>query len=263
MTVSNVGDAAKALEQYQVKDKKPEEKSNELGRDAFLQLMVAQLENQNPLKPTDNQAFVAQLAQFSTVEGIGQLNTTAEDLSTRFNSASALQASSLVGQNVIVDGNENGFLLQNGIVSGYADVPSTATNVELQIEDGEGQLLEKFSLDNHESGSMSVRWDGLNLMVDGKVVEFDASKLRRQEYAKDQDGEFIKDGDGNKIPLPYPPGEYRFKVTATMDNKTEQVGMQMSSRVDSVTMGTGGKVTLNLTGGQRATMDEIKQVLSL
>ncbi|WP_420591722.1 flagellar hook assembly protein FlgD [Bacterioplanoides sp.] len=262
MTVSNVGDAAKALEQYQTTDKKTGEKSNELGRDAFLKLMVAQLENQNPLKPTDNQAFVAQLAQFSTVEGIGQLNTTAEGLSNRFNSASALQASSLVGQNVIVDGNENGFLLQNGIVSGYADVPSTATNVELQIEDGEGQLLEKFSLDNHEAGAMSVRWDGLNLMVDGKVVEFDASKLRRQEYAKDKDGEFIKDSAGNKILLPYPPGEYRFKVTATMDNKTEQVGMQMSSRVDSVTMGAGGKVTLNLTGGQRATMDEIKQVLS-
>lgn len=262
MSVNNVGDANKALEQYQVANNKPKEKSNELGKDSFLKLMVAQLENQNPLKPTDNQAFVAQLAQFSTVEGIGQLNTTTEGLSNRFNSASALQASSLVGQNVIVEGSENGLLLQNGIVSGYAEVPGSATTVELQIEDGSGQLLEKFKLDNRDAGPMSVRWDGLNLMVDGKVVEFDASKLRRQEYAKDKDGEFLKDKEGNKILLPYPPGEYKFKMTASIGSKTEQVGLQMSSRVDSVTMGKGGNITLNLTGGQSATMDKIKQVLS-
>jgi len=62
--------------------------------------------------------------------------------------------------------------------------------------------------------------------------------------------------------LPYPPGEYRFKVSATIDGQSEQLGMEMSSRVDSVTMGPSGQVTLNLTGGQKAGLDQIKQVLS-
>ncbi len=60
--------------------------------------MVAQLNNQNPLEPTDNQAFVAQLAQFSSVEGIDNLNDTAESMAAQFTSNAALQASSLVGQ---------------------------------------------------------------------------------------------------------------------------------------------------------------------
>ncbi|MFC3679120.1 flagellar hook assembly protein FlgD [Bacterioplanoides pacificum] len=263
MAVSNVGDTSKVLEQYQNQNKENTKTGdNELGKDAFLELMVAQLKNQNPLKPTDNQAFVAQLAQFSTVEGIGQLNDTAENLTSRFNSASALQASSMVGQNVIVEGNDTGLLLQNGIVSGYAEVPGSASNIQLHIEDANGQLLEQFSLGNRGEGPMSVRWDGLNLMVDGEVVQFDASKLNRQEYLKDEDGEFVTDDEGNKIMLPYSPGEYKFEVSATISGKSEQLNMEMSSRVDSVTMGAGGQVTLNLTGGQKAGMDQIKQVLS-
>ncbi|UTW47308.1 flagellar hook assembly protein FlgD [Bacterioplanoides sp. SCSIO 12839] len=263
MTINNVGDSAQVLEQYQNNNKENTKNTdNELGRDAFLELMVAQLKNQNPLKPTDNQAFVAQLAQFSTVEGIGQLNDTTDSLASKFSSASALQASSMVGQNVIVEGNQNGLLLHNGIVSGYTEVPGSASNMELRIEDENGQLLERFSLGARGEGPMSVRWDGLNLMVDGEVVQFDASKLNRQEYLKDEDGEFVTDDNGNKIMVPYPPGEYKFNVSATVAGQSEQLGMEMSSRVDSVTMGPGGQVTLNLTGGQKAGMDQIKQVLS-
>lgn len=262
MTTNNVSDSSKVLDQYKTAATSKKEKNNELGRDAFLQLMVAQLKNQNPLKPTDNQAFVAQLAQFSTVEGIGKLNTTAEGLSSRFNSSSALQASSLVGQNVIVEGNKNGLLLKNGIVSGYADVPGSATSMTLSIEDKNGSLLETIKLDNHEKGSMSVRWDGRHFMVDGKAVDVDPGQLKRKVYLKDKDGKEVLDDKGNKILVPYPPGEYRFKLSASINGKTEQLGMQMSSRVDSVTMGKGGNITLNLTGGQSAGMDKIKQVLS-
>jgi len=198
MTINNVSDSSQVLDQYKTQNKdNAQDNSNELGQDAFLELMVAQLKNQNPLNPTDNQAFVAQLAQFSTVEGIDKLNTTTETMSTKFNSASALQASSMVGQNVIVEGNDNGLLLQNGIVSGYAEVPGTATNLELRIEDENGQLLERFSLGNRGEGSMSARWDGVNLMVDGEVVQFDSSKLNRQEDLKDEDGEFVTDSEGN------------------------------------------------------------------
>lgn len=236
--------------------------SNDLGRDAFLELMVAQLNNQNPLDPMDNQAFVAQLAQFSTVEGIDNLNTTVESMSTEFASYSALQASSLVGQSVIVDGNETGLLLDGGVVSGYAELEDSVTDMILTIEDESGQILEQFNLGTHDAGSLSIRWDGLNLMVDGEIVDFDLEDLNRQEYYTDSEGELILDDNGDPIAVPYDPGEYVFSVSAQVAGETQAIGMQMSSTVDSVTLSSTGVVTLNLTGGQQATLDEVTQILN-
>ena len=234
--INDVSNNAAVLDQYRKPSNSDEPKSNELGRDAFLELMVAQMNNQNPLEPTDNQAFVAQLAQFSTVEGIDKLNTSAESMMARFNSASALQASGMVGQSVIVDGNKTGLLLNGGIVSGYAELEDSAADMVLTIEDKNGQLLEQIPLGSHGEGSMSIRWDGLNLMLDGKIVDVDASKLNRQEYYKDEEGEPVLDANGNKVPMPYPSGEYVFRVNGMVAGKAEELGMQMSSRVDSVTM---------------------------
>ena len=262
MAINDVGTVSQALDQYRTDTKnKDEPKSNELGKNAFLELMVAQLNNQNPLEPTDNQAFVAQLAQFSSVEGIDNLNSTAESMMSQLNSASALQASSLVGQSVIVDGNETGLLLSGGVVSGFTEIPNPASSVRLQIKSKAGELLEEIPLDNHGAGAMSVRWDGYNLMVDGEVQDIDHSKLNRQVFQKDEDGELVLDNNGNPIPVAYPAGEYKFELAASIGGKSEQIDMQMSSRVDSVTMSPSGQVTLNLTGGQRATMDEVKQIL--
>ena len=69
----------------------------DLGKDAFLQLMIAQLQNQDPLSPAKNEDFIAQLAQFSSVEGIQNINSSIEELATDFRSSQALEASSLVG----------------------------------------------------------------------------------------------------------------------------------------------------------------------
>ncbi|WP_277395290.1 flagellar hook capping FlgD N-terminal domain-containing protein, partial [Pseudomonas viridiflava] len=77
-----------------------------LGKDAFLQLLVTQLKNQNPLDPQDNSAFVAQLAQFSSLEGITTLNDTVSGIAGNYNSSQALQASSLVGRSVIAPGDK-------------------------------------------------------------------------------------------------------------------------------------------------------------
>lgn len=261
MAINDVTNSNAILDQYRKPSNSNEPKSNELGRDAFLELMIAQMNNQNPLEPTDNQAFVAQLAQFSTVEGIDKLNTAAEGMMSRFNSASALQASSMVGQSVIVDGNTTGLLMNGGIVSGYTELQSSAADIKLSIQDKNGQLLEQIPLGNHAAGSMSVRWDGLNLMVDGQIVDVDVNTLNRQEYYVDDNGDPALDANGNKIPVPYPAGEYVFKLTGNVAGKAEELGMQMSSRVDSVTMSKNGGVILNLAGGQSASLEQIKQVL--
>lgn len=262
MSINEIGSGNQLLDQYRTADQ-TKAKDNELGRTAFLELMVAQLTNQNPLEPTDNQAFVAQLAQFSTVEGIDNLNKTSEQLMSQFNSASALQASSLVGQSVIVEGNSNGILMNGGVVSGFTEIPASVSGLKLSITDENGQLLEQIPLGTKEQGPMSVRWDGYNLMVDGDIVELDPASFNRQEYYTDENGEPTLDEAGKPIPIPYPPGEYNFQLTGEIGGDSQQLDMQMSARVDSVTMSAGGSVTLNLTGGQRASLDQIKQILDV
>ncbi len=72
----------------------------ELDRDAFLNLLVTQLQNQDPLEPVDNTEMIAQLAQFSSLEQMENLNASFEQLSSTIEQQNFLTASSLVGRNV-------------------------------------------------------------------------------------------------------------------------------------------------------------------
>jgi len=261
--IDNSNPASSVLDQYSASTKNAEKpKTNEMGQDEFLKLMIAELNNQNPLDPQDNGEFIAQLAQFSTVEGLDKLNNTTEGMSDGMRSSQALQASSLVGQSVIVEGNELGLLLKQGIISSQTDLPESATDLKLDIKDENGQLLEQISLGNHGAGEMSVRWDGLNLMLDGKIVDLDYGKLNRQEFYVDEAGEQVLDESGQPIQVPYPPGEYSFSITGSAGGATEEFATLMSARVDSVSLSPTGAATLNLAGGKRAAMEEIKQIVN-
>lgn len=262
-TIDNSNAASSVLDQYSSASKNSDKpKTNEMGQDEFLKLMIAELNNQNPLDPQDNGEFIAQLAQFSTVEGLDKLNNTTEGMSSNMRSSQALQASTLVGQSVIVEGNEMGLLLNKGIVSGFSELPETVTDLTLTIEDENGQLLEQVSLGNHAEGEMSIRWDGLNLMKDGEIVDLDYDQLNRQEFYVDENGEQVLDEAGKPILVAYPPGEYSFKITGNIAGKTEEFTTLMSARVDSVSLSPSGAATLNLAGGKRAGMDEIKQIVN-
>ena len=260
--IDNTNAASSVLDQYSSSRNSDQPKSNEMGQDEFLKLMIAELNNQNPLDPQDNGEFIAQLAQFSTVEGLDKLNNTTESMSDGMRSSQALQASSLVGQSVIVAGNDLGLLMPQGIISSQTDFPETATDLKLNIEDENGQLLEQISLGNHEKGEMSVRWDGLNLLLDGKIVDLDYDKLNRQEFYVDEAGDQVLNESGQPIRVPYPPGEYSFKITGGVAGKTEEFITLMSARVDSVSLSPTGSATLNLAGGKRAGIEEIKQIVN-
>ncbi|MBE0509915.1 MAG: flagellar hook assembly protein FlgD, partial [Gammaproteobacteria bacterium] len=81
-----------------------EKKTGELGQDEFMTLMLAQMKHQDPMNPMENGDFIAQLAQFRTVTGIDQLNNSFNGFSQTMQSSQALQASSLVGREVLVPG---------------------------------------------------------------------------------------------------------------------------------------------------------------
>ena len=98
---------------------------NEAGSaDRFLKLLVAQMQNQDPLNPMDNAQVTSQMAQIQTVTGIEQLNTTVEGLSSQFVQLQALQGASLVGRDVIVPGNL--LDIDNGTAQGGFELTSAA-----------------------------------------------------------------------------------------------------------------------------------------
>ena len=108
--------------------------SQSLGKDAFLQLLVTQLKNQNPLSPQDNGAFVAQLAQFSSLEGINTLNDSVNNISSNFSSSQALQASSLVGRSIIIQ-TDKAMVDTSKSMTGSVDVKTATGNVTVKVTD--------------------------------------------------------------------------------------------------------------------------------
>jgi len=258
--INDVGTSQEALQQYSTENQK-QEKSNELGKNEFMELLVAQLNNQNPLEPQDNTEFIAQLAQFSTVESLENLNTTATDMQSELRSGQALQASAMVGRQVVVPGHEYGFLQTGDLIAGYAELPATTSNLSLQIKSSGGATLETIPLGSHSAGPVTLRWDGANLELDGEIVDLSKIPLNRTEPLRDEDGEPILDTEGNPIRAPYPAGDYQFELTATIDGKSETLDTAMSGKVDSVTIGANSAVTLNLAGGTKASMNNVKQIL--
>ncbi|PTY36789.1 hypothetical protein BGP77_05750 [Saccharospirillum sp. MSK14-1] len=246
--VNNVSGSS-PLNQYDIGNKKETKtNSNELGRNEFLELMITQLKNQNPLDPQDNAEFVAQLAQFSTVEGIENMSSSLEGMSSSFTSSQALQATALVGGSVTVNGQDASILQHGDLVYGLIEVPSGANNMTLRITNAAGETVEDVALGNLPAGAATMKWDGANLEVNGALVEIDYDK-------------FETDEDGNIIP--HPQGEYSFEVFGNVSGVQEEMEMNMSSRVDSVTLGSAGEIQLNLAGGGKViTMDDVLQINS-
>lgn len=210
----------------QAKHAPPPKKGNELGQDVFLELMITQMRNQNPLDPQDNSAFVAQLAQFSSVEGLDKLNTTTEKLAAMFQSSQALQASSMVGRTVKVN-SETAILELGKSIAGTIDLPFSSSEVEMNIYNASGVLVAKEHLGQRAAGEIEFAWNGKGL-----------------------DGELLNSG------------EYRFEVLASSGGDTkEQLETALSANVDSVSVGQNGTLTLNVAGVGPVSIAKIKEIL--
>lgn len=235
-----------SLEQYNIDKKQPDKKDpNELGKDQFLELMIAQLNNQNPLEPKENGEFIAQLAQFSTVEGITNMSSGFDNLSASLRSSQALQASSLVGGAVTVDGEDSSRLRYGELVYGTANVEPGSDDLQLTIEDEFGQAIESLPLGFQPDGELSFKWNGLDLEVNGKMMDIDVSKMPTDE-------------DGNI--LPHEEGNYRFRVNGNVKGQNQALEVSMSSRVESVAILDGNKVQLNLDNGNKADLDQVSRI---
>jgi flagellar basal-body rod modification protein FlgD len=124
----------------------------------FLTLMTAQLQNQDPLDPTDSNEFLSQLSELSTVEGISQLNSSMTTLSNSMLSSQALSSASLVGQGVLAPATAAAYT-SGSALSGAVQVPTGATNVVLSITNAGGAVVDQINVPA-TAGLQTFSWNG-------------------------------------------------------------------------------------------------------
>ena len=203
----------------------------ELGSDAFLQLMVAQLENQDPTKPIDNGEFVAQLAQFGTVSGIQELNDGFAGLSASLAASQGWQAAGLIGRGVVTDGNigqlRSGSDPESRALLATVDFEGNTAGGTFYVQDLSGRLVYSAPLPAGVSGELQIAWDGRN-----------------------ERGELM------------PEGSYRVSAEAQVNGQSQGLSVYAHQQVVSVAIdSTTGGVTLNLGNGASVPVSQVRQFL--
>lgn len=202
------------LKSLQEKNKPTETTGKQdLKQEDFLSLLTKQLAQQDPFKPVGNDQMIAQMASFATVDGIGKMNSQFESLNSSMTSNQALQASSLVGRDVLVPG-AAGIKNADASMAAMVKLPQSLDNVMVRVENEAGQLVRTFDLGSKTAGDSRIEWDG-------------------------------KDQSGNSLPG----GKYKLKASGLVDGKNTEFPVSTYANVNSVLLGKGdGNVLLNLAG---------------
>jgi len=205
----------------------PERESNgDLGQEDFLKLMVTQFQNQDPFEPLDNGDFLGQLAQFSTVNGITSLNDSFAGLAGSLQGEQVLQAANLVGHTVLAS-NDIGFLPTDGSIAGAVELRSSASNVQVEITDANGQLVQRLELGQQAPGMSRFEWDGRN-------------------------------ADGDRALE----GQYLVTTRVLRGTQVESAETLLESEIESVSLGRFGQgMTLNLPGGTTMSLAQVRRII--
>ena len=198
-------------------------KEEALGQADFLRLMTTQLQHQDPLKPMENSAFLGQLAQFSTVQGIQDLSKQVTGFSESLNADQFLRGASLVGHNVLVPSPKVSLDGEGG-ASGVVAAPG-AGSVMFEIKDANGQKVRELVVTTERAGEAAFSWDGT-------------------------------DDSGNRLP------DGAYAITATYNGQgttNKQLDTYVKGKVESVTIGSDG-LYLNLPGLGTAPLEYVLRI---
>lgn len=190
----------------------------------FMQLLVAQLQNQDPTQPVQGTEFVTQLAQFALVQQSSSQTQALSNLSTQLTGLSNNQSTDLVGQTVTVSGNAVSF---NGTAATPTNVTlaAAATNVSATITDSNGNVVQTLNLGPHAAGAMPIPWNGQNSV-------------------------------GGSVPV----GNYTVAVTATdASGQSVSVSQNVTGVVQSISF-SQGYPQLTLTSGAEAPISQLVSV---
>jgi flagellar basal-body rod modification protein FlgD len=195
---------------------------NVLGKDDFLKLLIAQLSNQDPLQPVDNQAFIGQLAQFSSLEQLQGVSSRLDTLLQTIGSSNQTSTASMVGRSVTYD--TDGVDLVAGTPPSLQANLEAAGSVTAVIQDSSGRAVRTIETGAHAAGSFDLGWDG-------------------------------RDGNDNALPS----GRYTVTLSATAsDGSAVTVGAQSRGVVKGVSL--AGGATQLMVGSSLVNMSDVVQI---
>jgi flagellar basal-body rod modification protein FlgD len=198
----------------------------QLNQEDFFAMLTEQLANQDPTKPVDNDQMVAQMTSFTMADGISQLNEKFESFASSMTSNQALQASSLIGQNVLVQGNVGFMANDSSGISGVVVNEETVQNMTITIQNQFGEVIKTIDAGTQTAGNIQFDWDG-------------------------------RDQRGN----PMQAGEYVISATGEVNGEGVQLNTAVNRHVGSVSLaGSGQGVILNLDGDVSINLDDVIQI---
>lgn len=198
----------------------------QLSQEDFFAMLTEQLANQDPTKPVDNDQMVAQMTSFTMADGISQLNDKFESFAASMTSNQALQASSLIGQNVLVQGNVGHMSSDATGVSGVVVNEQSVQNMTITVENQYGEVIKTIDAGTQAAGNIQFEWDG-------------------------------KDTQGNDMPA----GDYVISATGELNGEGVQLNTAINRHVGSVSLaGSGQGVILNLDGEVSISLDDVIQI---
>ncbi len=197
-----------------------------LDRNAFLTLLTTQLQNQNPLDPMKNEAFVAQLAQFSQLEGITNMSTSLDGMADVIRSDRIMTGANLVGKSIFA---QTGQIATDGQTPAQIEfeLPYGADQVEVGIYDPvSGALVRSIVVGPQSSGTLEMAWDG-----------------------RKASGE------------PAPAGSYLVRGNVVVGGNSEPVTPSTYSKVQTVSWDALNEdLNLNLVGGSVIPMNQVMRI---
>ncbi|GAB6042535.1 flagellar hook assembly protein FlgD [Endothiovibrio diazotrophicus] len=132
---------------------------DQLGQEEFLHLLTTQMQNQDPFSPMDNGEFMGQMAQFSSVNSIQEMQKSMETLVNNLTSNESLQAATLVGSTVLAEGNV-GYLPEEGEMAAAVELEGSVPGLMIGIYDDTGELVTHVELGKQSAGTVQFTWDG-------------------------------------------------------------------------------------------------------
>ena len=197
-------------------------KTDGMGQADFLRLMTEQMKNQDPLNPLKGNEFLGQLAQFSTVQGIENMQQAMTAMASVMENDQSLRAATLVGRDALVEVDK--VKLAEGAGANGEIVAAHSGPVQLEVVGAGGQVVRRISVEAAGAGPVQFAWDG-------------------------------KDGDGNALPA----GTYTFRASSGSGDSSEALGVRMAARIDSVSIEPTGLV-LNLAGLGSMPLSSVRRI---
>lgn len=194
-------------------------------QNTFLQLLIAQMKNQDPTNPMDSSQMTSQLAEINTVTGIQQLNTSLTSLASQLTTNQQTQAANLISSTVLAPGDD--FSVASGKATGFGvTLASDATDVQITVKNSAGQVVNTIDLGKQSAGTIPIGWTPV-------------------------------DKSGNALP----DGTYTFTATSTSASGTGSPATLSAATVQGVIKQTDGTPGLVLSNGKTVGLSTVAAII--